>query len=368
MLQIRLILRMPFPKKTARGLAISSALLALTALTVVVAWVNADSGSRSLPPLQPAKRRPPDPAKPPRLSESDVEEVLARILTHLREEYVARLTNPRSRCGVLDSWLSEDRRSHRPLARLFARAFPELAKRRTLEIFEDPEATITDRGFALLMLGELRDWTTDRLEQWLRSQTMAADESYNYFPLYELGLRDRDLRHRDLYQDECRRGNRAAFEVLSGTFHPSSVALFEELSKQTREIHWPLGSIPTNAIEALGRLEILQSSRWREEVERMLRVPGGGEFGSEDWSNFAWAYRVARQRSLPTLLDCLAERARRDTGGDREERDIKDYALWRLAELGGELTPFEFNRLRPNGFVGNAEERLMEMLVEERIH
>ncbi len=345
---------------------VSAALLG-AALVAAAGWDSFGNRSNPRPPPAPPHRRPPAPAKPSRLSAEEAEHLLGRILSRIQDDY--RRTFRGGGCGTLGPWLSEDRSGNGPKARLFARAYPELAKRRVLEILEDPEAPAPDRHFALQMLGSVEEWTSDRLEEALRSLVELGDEGSAYLPLWELGRRDPGLRHIDLYHRECHRGNLAAFQILSFTFQRTSVALFEQLMLQSRNRHRPLGSIPDEAEDGLRRLRILQSDRWAETVERMLRVPpkAGSEDYYEIYRDFGWACEVAVRRGLPSLLDCLAERARTQPAGGDTRSDDADRALAKFGGLGGELTPSEFGRLRQNGFVGDAEERLLEIVREEGI-
>lgn len=308
------------------------------------------------PVPQRAKRRPPEPAKPRRLSPEDAEHLFRRILQVRRDEFL----QPGLRCGTRGPWLSEDRRSYRPEARLFAKAYPDLARRLVLELLEDQEAPTIDRSFAYFMMGSLEEWPSTRLEEALQALAWNSEEYSGYLPVWHLGLRDRVGRHREFYASECRRGNSAAFEILSWSVHPDSIALFRELSRQSRTRHWPLGSIPDEAEDALERVEILQSAAWSRKVEALLRDPR-----ENDIRQFMWAYQVAKRRGLPSLLDCLAERARSTApAGIWVEEEINLHALALYAEEGGELRPAEFSAMRENGFAGDPEERLLEIAAE----
>lgn len=335
--------------------------LVLAALSLG-AWAIAASRATDLPPLKEAPRRAPEPAKARRLSDDEAEHLFRRILGRIRDPYVKRLNAPAG-CGTRGSWLSEDAERHSPEARLFARAYPDLARRLVMEILEDPEAPAPDYEFALNVLTRM-EWTSERLEEILRAQVEAAGDGGWPWPLGLLGRRDRDLRYLDLYRKECRRGNLAAFAILSRTFHPSSIPLFEELARESRERPWPLGGIPREAGTAIQRLRILNSSGWREGVERSLRVPGAKRY--EDYDELMWAFEVARLRGLPTLRACLADRLRRIPEEERGGRGHRDLVLSLFAQEGGVLTAAEFQRLAGNGFVGDAEERLLEIAGDER--
>lgn len=326
------------------------------------AWAIAASRAADLPPLEEAPRRAPEPAKARRLSDDEAEHLFRRILGQIRDRYVKSLSAPPG-CGTRGPWLSEDAERHGPEARLFARAYPDLAPRLVMEILEDPEAPAPDYEFALNVLTRM-EWTSERLEEILRAQVEAAGDGGRTWLLGLLGRRDRDLRYLDLYRKECRRGNIAAFAILSQTFHPSSIPLLEELARESRERPWPLGGIPREAENAIRRLRILNSSGWREAVERSLRVPGANKF--DDYFELMWAFEAARRRSLPTLRACLADRLRRSPEEERGAHGNRDLVLSLFAEEGGVPTAAEFQRLRGNGFVGDAEEHLLEIAGDER--
>ncbi len=331
------------------------------AILAAASWTMSSAGSGARPPIK-ARRAPPQPVKTPTLPEAEAEHLFRSVLLRLQQEYLAR----RPGCGTRDSWLAEDRRSERPLARLFARACPELCKRMILEILQDPEAPDLDRRFALLVLQSLPDWTSVELEELLRDMVVRADDDHqSYLPLLALGHRDREMRHRDLYQAECRKGNDAAFEILSRSVHSTSVALFQELAKESRERYYPLGHIPDFAELALEKLRILQGKDWQAAIEKCITTPSKNHWAID---YFFWACDIAKQRKLPGYLDWLAARAR---GGLKEVavdgENLDDHALAIFAEEGGELTPDEFGRLRENGFVGDPEELLLQLLAQRRI-
>lgn len=302
------------------------------------------------------------PAKPARLSEAEAEDLFRRILSGLRREYL--LSIGQIGCGTRGPWLSEDWRSGRPKARLFARAYPDLAKRLILETLEDPESPVIDRKFACQVADALPDWTTDRLEALLKAEVEKREDYYYLTALETLSQRDRGLRHRDLYRSLCREGAASAFQILSCTPHPGATEFFEELKRLPRKREHPLGEIPEDAGKALERLQILNSPDGGRIIEAMVRKPVLNEHAFEDMDAFLWACAAARRRGLPKLLDALAERGRRKPS-ERSYGDAPNMALSMFAEFGGALAPDEFPRFRRNGFVGDAEERLLEIVAEE---
>ena len=327
--------------------------VAMTAIvTVAVALTWGRDGSRTAP----------RPTRPAILSPAEAEHLFRRILLKRQRNYVRLLGV--GICGTPGPWIGEDQMGDGPKARLLAKAYPDLAKRLILEVFEDPEAPAIDRSFAITMLVSMPDWTTDRLEELLRAQVETSDD--DSFALWALGQRDRKMRHRDLYQRQCREGNYAAFEILSWSPHSTSVALFGKLKRQSADRSAPLGTIPDQARKALAKLEILAAPDWKKTVDEWIRKPTLDEFGYESHDNFSWAVEVARRNALPTLLDALAGRGRLPRDKDRYH-DINDIALSMFAEMGGELTPEETARFRPGGFVGDPEERLLEIAAAERI-
>jgi len=315
-----------------------------------------------MPPTAPP--RAPELVKPSQLPDAEAEHLFRLVLRREREGYVSGFSA--LRCGTLGPWLGEDYRRNAH-ARLFARAYPATCQRLVLEILEDEEAPSPHVEFALKVVSFLEEWASPRLDAGLLRLIDKAEYGYPaYFPLWLLARRDPELRHLKLYQEQCARGNDAAFEVLARVDHPSSIPFLEDLRRREQPSYSPFGRIPEEAEDTIRRLKILRSKEWRGVVERIIRVPADNSMDYDVYKDFHWALGVARARALPTLLACLEERARRATP-QGDWRDTRDIALAEIAELGGRLEPADFKRFRQNGFVGSPEERLLEILKEERL-
>jgi hypothetical protein len=310
-----------------------------------------------VPQPSPKKRPPPPPQR--RLSDEDAQALLARIYGLYLLPREART------CTQGDTWLGVEVETHLFEARLFSGAFPELAVSTALHFLEDGDADSQSLFFALYLVGRHHKKADARLEAAIVD---LADDSREQIRSWAIALMGWSAARRSRYRyhlwSHAAKGRAEAFRALAQDDFDDTVAFLRDLQRE--------GRFPQQCAEALDRIAVLRSPDRDRRLEMMLR--------SSESLDYYWALAVAWERCRPLLLrvskeelvrhrkqyepvllrdESLSQRFLWSTSPPEAGEDL-DRILIQVAELGGELTPLERQRLENFGFLGNPEDRLLD--------
>jgi hypothetical protein len=301
---------------------------------------------------------PPPKTPPPRMSPEDA----ARLLDKIFQLYQRSLAEPGG-CVQGDPELYWEMKRYFLEARLFARAHPKIAQQFALRILEDGDAEEAELRFVVEFLRPLNRQLDRRVVEMIGELADHPDGLISSFAIAVLGSFNRASEFRYPLWSHCAKGRQAAFDMLSYDEHPDTRQFLEELK----------GRCPVLCDEALSRLKILRSPDWKARVEELLRF--------EHCREYYWAKGVASKR-LPDVLrralrrqldECRKSYEPQLTDGEFAYRFVHaidvpgtgeyfERLLTDFHALGGELTPIEAQRLHHFGFLGDPEERLLEIL------
>lgn len=347
---------------------------AWTAVTILLTGMTLSCASR---PVAPPESSPPSPPRPDPL-------VIIRGILEQHRAVQERYRAP-GRCVS-----GHPTRQMRDLgfqvtpARLWALSFPQEAEGHALPLAADRGADARDRELAVEIVGVLARRGNARAEALLVDLARSDVDPVRGTATRVLSIGDLQGRHRDLYRHRARQGDFAALEVLGDWDDAASESVLREIASRDN-------SGPSQfARESLERILWLQRPDWAQTVREFLRGGGVAAF-----RGFDWAVRVARRRELPELLPLLRERIR--AVESEHERWFGalggvepcvpnqvpecsftrsfivasmdwhfDDALTAYADLGGELTPLEEERLHFLGHGKDPRKRLFELVAPRR--
>jgi hypothetical protein len=319
---------------------------------------------------QPPPKKRPTPPTERRLSDEDAQALLSRIY--------ALYLQPRGGqwCSSGESWLSLEVETHLLEVRLFSGAFPELAASTALHVLEDADADLPSLYFARYLLGRHHQKADARLEATIADLAEDPREEIHSWAIALMGWSPgRRSRYRYHLWSHAAKGRRDAFRALAQDDFDDTVAFLRNLQLD--------GRFPELCAEALDRIAMLRSPDRDRRLETLLRSPRTPDYN--------WALTAAWERCRPLLLrvsmdelvryrkDYEPALLREESPGNPEtpyERSFSRRFLWstclpevsedfdrilvQVAELGGELTPLERQRLENFGFLGNLEDRLLD--------
>jgi hypothetical protein len=312
-------------------------------------------------PQPPTKKGPP-PRSERRLSDVDAQALLARICELYLHPREART------CMSGGSWLDWEVETHLFEVRLFSGAFPELAVSTALHVLEDADADLRSLLFAQYLVGRHHQKADARLEAAIVDLADDPREQIHSWAIALMGWSGaRRSRYRYHLWSHAAKGRAEAFRALAQDDFDDTVAFLRDLQRD--------GRFPVLCAEALERIAVLRSPDRDRRLEALLRSP--------ETPDYSWALTAAWERCRPLLLRVFTEelvRCRKeyepallreeppDNPSRRflwstslpEVRGDLDRILIQVADLGGELTPLERQRLENFGFLGNPEDRLLD--------
>ncbi len=332
---------------------------------------------------EPLRQNPALFPKARQLSDADAEQLFKRILgLHLAWSDRRKGEGVRD-CGVHDSLLLEDWHSHLLEARLFARAYPDLAERLAVDLLEDADLEPELVRFLLQMLSAIANRNSPRLEDLLVDLSEGGGPWPAIDALQLLSAPRRISRHRRLFYEGCVRGDRISFDLLAATSDPEIVRFLESLNARNPGVGQSAQAISFLCGEALYRIRLLDSPDCERKVAELLR--------GDPVSTWYWALGIAEQR-FPVLarraLQPRVEEMRKNYGlylGRSDEEGgvtedtfvlhpspagVVDQLEWMLVsygKAGGEWTAAEARRLAAFGFIGDPEEALLSILRRRRL-
>jgi hypothetical protein len=243
-----------------------------------------------------------------------------------------------------------------------------LAERLSLEILQDDVSSAPDRSFAWLVLETLAPRTSPDLEDFLLQSARHSTQLNINMALLNLSHRSLDDRCLALCRIQCREGNSLGFDILSEVADPTSTALLEEMTCWPKNRDYPINEIPYRAQNALERINILKSIDYESRLRNIIL----SKDKSKDPGDLRWAIRVAQRRGMTSLKSVLWERLY----ACREPWELipnrlpvmlnpnEDRLLVAYAQEGGVVLPKEAEFLADAGFIGNSEERLLEIVAQ----
>jgi hypothetical protein len=274
-------------------------------------------------------------------------------------------------------------RFHLTEGRLWALSFPQEAEHLSFALALDTTSHPGDRDLAIDIVGVLASLGNPRAEQLLCELIMSELERVAASATQALAASDAQGRHRELYRQRARRSDLSAIEVLSEWVDDGTKSVLKEIVAREAGIE------RERAWQSLSRLIWLEADNWATRLTSILSSRGRMALQGE---HFDWALRVARHRSLPGLLDLLRQRLNEVEGehvelskvawGDAEGYDVNhvyeqdftgsflvasidwhfDDVLKAYAELGGNLTDLEQQRLHNIGYGNDPRKRLFEFV------
>lgn len=328
-------------------------------------------------PRLPPRKRPPAPPER-RLSDDDAQALLSRIYALYLQPGEGRT------CTSGDSWLAWEVETHLFEVRLFSGAFPDLAVSTALDVLEDADADLQSLYFARYLVGRHHQKADARLEAAIVDLADDPRPEVHSWAIALMGWSSgRRSRYRYHLWSHAAKGRVEAFRALAQDDFDDTVAFLRDLRRE--------GRFPALCAEALDRIAVLRSPDRDRILETMLNRP--------ETLDYSWALTAAWERCRPLLLrvftaqlaECRKEYEpellREEPPVDPEspdERPLSRRLLWstylpeargdldriliQVADLGGDLTPIERQRLVNFGFLGNPEERLLDHMRRRRQH
>jgi hypothetical protein len=272
--------------------------------------------------------------------------------------------------------------SHLTEARLWTLSFPGEAEEVAFPLAQDDAANLYDRGLGIYIVGVLARAGNTRAEKLLGALSQSDSENIAAEAASTLARGDLQGRYLELYCRRARGGDLAALMLLGDWVDPRSKEVLQDIVSNGTSTEQGL------ARKSLRRISWLEASNWAHRIETILASTRG-----EDSMECDWALRVARNRSLPGLTGILRKRLQEAEAEHVElckiaynepdaciplpahERDFIgsqflvssvdwnfDEVLQAFAELGGELTPLEHQRLYALGYGNDPRKRLFEFV------
>jgi hypothetical protein len=280
-------------------------------------------------------------------------------------------------------------------ARLLARAYPQECMAMAGEVARDPSRTGSERELACFLLSVLAAQHQKEAENQLLALAQNSKDSLSVAALHYLIEADFEGAHRDLYLTKSREGSFASISALEGIsrwMDGVAVEVMKGIVATNSDATFPESEFKGRAEENLQKAEILMGGNAET---ALLEILQNRESPHRQWT--LWSLYVARARQLPGLLPALRQRldgseakaksleqktesfitglGRTDPGGfefqfvasakvDGMPDQHFDELLVAYSELGGALTDLEKGRLRTFGYLGDAKDKLQELMPE----
>jgi hypothetical protein len=266
-------------------------------------------------------------------------------------------------------------RYHVVEARLWTRCFPDQAARIAFPLAKDESANLDDRDLAIRVLGFLVGLENRAAEALLLELVQSGSSHVAAQATWILSKEDRQGRFRKQYCERALRDDQFATDLLGDWADADSKEVLEQITQHQQF------EMRATASTSLRRIGWLERPDWASRVASILESRHGTTY-----LDFDWALRIARQGSLPGLVDLLRNRLREvevehaefcrrafEEGYDTERDFAKTFQIAALdwyfddllkvyAEIGGSLTVLEQQRLYTLGYGTDPRKHLFEFV------